>query len=274
VNQLQLPQQLEQQYNKCSVFIIKPIKMATGKTIFITYQFENEPYSTSTDYGFSTALHCRYIKRLTTDVLTAKKVGIYFDAETDFPFMANQSMTNGEGFTATKFNVLIQVQDGITDNNVNIKPDSNEWRKYDVTDQILNHTVGDRINPEDLVASTYSVDISNETLGDIYDLDYLNYPTQSQETNENLSFGEESIFFGTVSTDIVARVYSTDIPINLQLGEFNTSTNPTWNGSEPVYITEVAIYDNNGIQVAKGKLNFPIKKDNNVARSIVFGVDF
>jgi hypothetical protein len=247
--------------------------MATGKTIFITYQFENQPYSASTDYGFSSALHCRYITTLTTDVLTAKKVGLYFDANTDFPFMASATTSSGEGFTATKINVLLQIQDGITDETVKIRPNADEWRKYDVTSQIINHTVGNRISPENLVATTYNIDFNNNS-GDTYNLDYLNYPTLIQESDENLSFGEETIFFGTVRTDIIAKVYSTEIPINLSLNEFNFSTNPSWNGSESVYITEIAIYDNNGIQVAKGKLNFPIEKNSNVARSILFGLDF
>lgn len=245
----------------------------TGKTIFITYQFESGAYSGNTDYGFSSALHCRYITTITTDTLTSKKVGLFFDDDISFNFMAGQGQNDGVGFTATKINALIQVQDGITDEVDTIEPDPSAWRKYDVTDQITNHTVGERIDPTNLVGSTFSVDITSDP-GQEYNLNYLNYPTQSQDRSENLSFGEETIFFGTVKTDIKAKVYASDIPIVLPLNEYNASTNPTWNGNEPVYISEIAIYDDQGRQVAKAKLNFPIKKDSNVARSIVLGLDF
>lgn len=248
--------------------------MATGKTVFITYQFESSAFTSgTTDFGFSDALHCRYISKITTDTLNSKKIGLYFDENTNFNFMVGQANADGTGFTATKINALIQVQDGISDDTVTIKPDSSAWTKYDVTNQITNHTVGQRIDPINLLNSTLSVDINND-VGQPYNLNYLNYPTQTDTNSDNLFFGEESIFFGTVDTDVKARIYATDIPIILRLNEFNSSTNSTWNGEEPVYISEIAIYDDEGRQVAKAKLNFPIKKDSNVARSIVLGLDF
>ena len=89
-----------------------------------------------------------------------------------------------------------------------------------------------------------------------------------------MGYGEEAFFFGTVRTDIRATVYTTDIPIQLPLNEFNTTTNPTWNGVESVAISEIGIYDDNNNLVAIGKLNHPISKDATIARTIAFQLDF
>ena len=71
-----------------------------------------------------------------------------------------------------------------------------------------------------------------------------------------------------------ATAYTTDIPIVMPLNQFNSTTNPTWDGSVPVSVSEVGIYDSVGNLVAIGKLNNPISKDSTIARTIVFAMDF
>ena len=247
--------------------------MATGKTIFITYLFEGGAYAANKSYGFNGGIHCNYITKITTDTLDGKRLGLFFDSTTLFPYMATSDSVGGTGFTATGLSAIIQVVDGIADEDTVVKPESDLWAKYDITSQIEGHTLGNRIHPTGLTSTAFSIDINNNT-GTTYNLDYLNYPIDSESDSENLSFGEETVFFGTVRTDIKARVYSTDIPITLPLNEFNTSTNPTWNGIEPVQITEIGVYDDDGNLVGIGKLNFPISKDSTIARTIVFGIDF
>lgn len=245
--------------------------MATGFTIFHTYQFEDTPASASTSYGYSTPIHCKYIQSVTTDTLNGKSLSIFFSSADDLPFLADTGSTNGTGFTATKFNAIVQVVNGISDSGTTIAPASDNWFKLDLTDQINNHVVGAIISKISLVNTVYNIEFN--TLTDPYTLDYLDYPSIIAGEDE-MGFGEESVFFGTVRSDIRATVYTTDIPVVLPLNNFNSTTNPTWDGVEAVIIDEVGIYDDFGNLVAIGKLNYPITKDATIARTISFQLDF
>lgn len=246
--------------------------MASGFTIFSTFIFETAPYSASTSYGYSKAIHSNNIETTTTGSLNGKSLSLFFDSVNDFPFMAGTGSTSGTGFTATGFSAIIQIVSGITDTGVTITPDPALWNQFDLTSQINNHTVGDRIDPTNLVSSIFTIDFT--TTGSTYDLSYLDYPTSLTSDTLNMGFGEEAFFFGTVRSDISANVYTTDIPIVMPLNQYNSTTNPTWNGTESVQITEIGIYDNSGNLVAIGKLNYPIEKNSEVARTIQFAIDF
>jgi len=58
------------------------------------------------------------------------------------------------------------------------------------------------------------------------------------------------------------------------LSEFNSTTNPTWDGISSVAISEIGIYDEDKNLVAIGKLNNPIIKDSSITRTISFAIDF
>lgn len=246
--------------------------MLSGLTIFSTYVFETATYSSSVSYGYSKAIHSNYIQTITTDSLDGKTLSLFFDSVNDFPFMAGSGSTSATGFTATGFTAIVQVVSGISTNDLEIKPDPAQWRQYDLTSQIKNHTIGDRIDPNNLANSIFIIDFIDQGLP--YDLSYLDYPTSLDVDNLNMGFGEEAFFFGTVKTDISANVYTTDIPVVMPLNQFNSTTNPTWNGNEPVQITEIGLYDENNNLVGIGKLNYPIEKNNTIARTIQFAIDF
>ena len=245
--------------------------MATGFTIFMTYQFEDTPAAQSTSYGYSPAIHCTYISTITTDDLNGKALNMYFSSADDLPFLADSNSVDGTGFTATKLNAIVQILNGISDSDITITPSSSEWYKVDITDQIQNHVVGAVIDKVNLVNSTFNVEFNS--LNTPYTLDYLNYPS-NVASDDVMGFGEEAFFFGTVKTDIRATVYTTDIPINLPLNSYNTTTNPTWDGVSPVTISEIGIYDNQNNLVGIGKLNYPINKDATISRTIAFQIDF
>lgn len=246
--------------------------MASGYTVFSTYQFEGASYSASTSYGYTTPIHCNYIQKTEASTLSGKALNMFFGSVNDFPFLADSGSTNGTGFTATKINAIVQVVSGITDNDITIIPDPTLWKKFDITDQIVNHTVGDAINKTNLVNTLFTIDLNKSV--PYYDLSYLNYPTSLTLDDDRLAFGEEAILFGTVRSDIKATVYTTDIPIVLPLNQYNSSTNPTWDGVSKVFISEIGIYDENNNLVAIGKLNYPISKDSGIARTILFALDF
>jgi hypothetical protein len=245
--------------------------MASGYTIFLTYQFEDSPASASTSYGYAPSIHCNYIQTITTDTLAGKALNMFFSSANDLPFFADTGSTNGTGFTATKLNAIVQVINGVSDSGTTITPSANGWFIVDLTDQINNHVLGAVIDKNSLVNTLFNIEFN--TLTEPYTLDYLDYPSNVSSSDE-MGFGEEAFFFGTVRSDIRATVYTTDIPINLALNTYNSTTNPTWDGVSPVAISEIGIYDDNNNLVGIGKLNYPINKDATIARTIAFEIDF
>ena len=250
--------------------------MASGKTIFITYNFEGGSFAEYENYGFNETIHCNYITKLETDTLIGKDINFFFESIEDFPFMVNASGitygNTGYGWNAFKINAIIQIIDGISDSGTTITPDSASWKKLDVTEQIVNYVSGQTINPDDMTQTVFSISQFDYSLAPNYTLNYLNIAPKLND--DALSFGEEVYFFGNIKTEIEAIAYSTDIAVNLPLNQFNSTTNPTWDGLQAVQITEIGLYDDNGNLVAIGKLNYPIAKNSAVSRSILFQMDF
>ena len=59
----------------------------------------------------------------------------------------------------------------------------------------------------------------------------------------------------------------------MNLGDFNSSTNATWDG-QSVFASEIGIYDDNNNLVAIGKFNDPVEKNATLSRTILFAIDF
>lgn len=252
--------------------------MLEGFTIFFTYGFETDDYESTPQYGdlgYSNAIHCNYIQKLTTDNISNKSINFYFKSATNFPFLAGQNLLNGKGWSAKRIYGIIQYVNNNIFSNVNdIKPFSDQWRKFDVTSQINGYVTNQTLSPSDLELVTFNISLGDYNTAPIYDLSYLNYPISLPIDANKLSFGEEQVFFGNVSTEIEAIAYSSDIAISLPLNQFNSTTNLTWDQISSVQISEIGIYDNFGNLVAIGKLNNPISKNNSIARTIVLGLDF
>jgi len=245
-------------------------------TIFITYLLETAGlFLEEVSYGYKTPVHCNYIQKIITEDYNDKTVSLSFDNNDEFRFMAGPSditnIGNGYGWSADKFYILMQIIDGIDDT---IKPESDQWRKIDKTSTINNYAVwlGKAIPPEELIKSVFIIRDDEYENAPLYNLSYLNYPIQT-DTN-NLQFGEEVFLYGNVKAKISANIFSMNLSAVLPLNEFNISQNPTWVEGETVYITEIGIYDDDGILLGIGKLNTPIDKNSNIQRTIEFKIDF
>jgi hypothetical protein len=252
--------------------------MAQPATVFITYLLENNGgLQQNVSFGYKTPIHCNYIQRIETDdAISGKTVTISFPDTEEFRFMRGPSeitsANNGYGWTADKFYILMQVVEGIGDN---ISPLPDQWKKFDKTSSINNYSTwfNKAIPPADLKVSKFFITGSDYLSNNIYyDLSYLNYPTSTDDTN--LQFGEEVFFYGNVKGKIAATIQSMRINAILPLNEFNTSQNPTWTLGDSVYITEIGIYDEDGVLLGIGKMNLPIDKDSNKYRTIEFKLDF
>ena len=234
-------------------------------TVFTSYLLE------STD-GYSSAIHCNYIKTipLDTDTPDIMQVNMNFQNVEDFKFL---STNNGiTGYTADRIFALIQIVSGT----VGVKPLASDWKKFEIIP--TGHVAGTPLTADELTAESFIIPLHDYYVDPLvfipYNLTYLNYPTSA---SGDLCFGDEVYFFGNVSTEIHADVYVTDLSIRLPLNEFNSSSNITWAKVFPrpaVAITEIGIYDDNKNLVAIGKLNDPIVKDGTIARTILFALDF
>ena len=250
--------------------------MANGYTIFTSYFFKPKGQSTK-GAGFGQAIHCNYIKPIlvTTDPYS-EEVRVSFSNSNDFKFLSS-TISGGTGYTASEFNILVQLvaNSGFTKIS-DVKPNPALWKIVNVTNQISDYTVAAYtagtffIKPTGLTTTVFKVPMLNYNSYPFYNLQYLNYPTSVS----GFSFGAETFFLGNVYTEIHADVYTTNLSLVLNLNEFNSSTNSTWDRISRVAITEIGIYDANKNLVAIGKLNDPLEKDDTIGRTIAFAIDF
>ncbi len=231
-------------------------------TIYTTYLFENDEYTSNNPLGCSSPIHCNYINKLDVETISNSQLSLYFTNEEDFPFMYNGD-NNYYKWSANSIKILIQ----IIDNNNPTKPKNDAWRVCDVTNQL---EFTNYIKPSDLVRKIFNIKLNEYYDFPTYDLTYLSYPTN----NNGLSFGDEQFFIGNVTTKIMAEAHRMSIPINLNNNTYNFTTNPTWDGIQDVLISEVGIYSEDGILLGVGKLNKPINKNNTINRNISFEIDF
>ena len=234
-----------------------------GYTVFITYLLESIS-------GYSTGIHCNHIQTIlmNTDNPSIMEISLSFSNPDEFKFLGD--ITSGAGYNANKIYAIIQVVSGMT----NVTPNPAQWYKFDVTDQIK--TDGTPLTAAELTSVAFRIPLFNYGNAPdfiLYDLTYLDYPSAGSD----LCFGDEVYFLGNVTTDIHADVYVTDLSVLLDLNEFNSSTNKTWDSTrDKVSITEIGIYDDSTPKnlVAIGKLNSPLDKDSTIARTILFALDF
>ena len=244
--------------------------MAHKYTVFISYVL------IPTGDTYTQGVHCNYINsvELETDDPYINEIQINFPEVSDFKFLSSD-ISNGTGYTANRFHALVQLVDAeLFDDEADIAPSGDAWKCLDVTDQVSGYT--GILTPANLTSQVFTISLYNYNSLPDYDMNYLNYPSNEVSSENLLCFGDETYFFGNVTADIKAIAYTTDISVNLPLNEFNSTTNPTWDGmvDEQVYITEIGIYNQNKELVAIGKLNNPISKDSTIARTIVFAMDF
>jgi hypothetical protein len=251
--------------------------MAAGYTAFMTYMLVPESGSTN-GYGYSRPIHCNYINNIVFEDLTNKEFNIYFNDAAEFKFLSNEG---GTGFTAHYIYVLAQLIDNGPYASVDdVKPFSDQWRLFDVTEQVSGYTSGMTLTAQQLSSDVFRIPIADYYIAPLYDLSYLDYPAAvtgtTSPTTELLCFGDETYFMGNVTTSVEAIAYTMDLAINLPLDQFNSSDNSTWNSGldGQVFISEIGLYDSEKNLVGIAKLNNPIPKDDSISRTIVFGMDF
>jgi hypothetical protein len=156
------------------------------------------------------------------------------------------------GFYANKFEVICQKVDGSG------RPESNEWKIIDFTDQLLPYMVNGYITQESLTANTFVITQELYDSALIYGLnDYINL-TPVGFSGQQLNFGDEYYFYGNIETDIQATIYEMVYKINLSQAEFQTPSNTSWSSTNNRYITEIGLYDSDKNLMIISKIQSPI----------------
>jgi hypothetical protein len=219
---------------------------ADTEYLYLTYKFED----TGTTFSY---LHCNYYQKIqgpnsgctSVDQCVAVRFGNEFPCLTDTGVLS--------GFSANKFSILCQKVVGLS------RPDPALWKEMDFTSQI-NLTGGGYILPSAVTSTTFVVCEENYNLAPLYDLsDYIDI-TPLNETGSTLNFGDEYYFYGVIDTDIMATIYELRYKCNLASSQFTYSSNPTWTTGQPIYFTEIGLYDSDKDLLLVSKFQSPQKR--------------
>jgi hypothetical protein len=230
--------------------------------VYVTYLLE----STS---GYTTGLQSQYITCVSFGVdcapdVSSKDINITFPAG-QLPYMY---VSGGTGWYADTFKILVQkVPTGTY-------PDPANWTEMDFTSDISGHVVGNRIDPLNLEASTFTITNTTFTSGTTYNLDnYINIPLNGE--TDILQFGDEQFFYGNLEASGIITNYRTVFNFTIPPNQWNFSINPTYAGSgQNVRISEIGVYDNVGNLVAIGKFIIPIEKTITTTILLEIALDF
>jgi hypothetical protein len=219
------------------------------ETLFLTYRLNNS--------AFTNSLHCNYYQTITGNDQSllpgASDILVRFGNE--FPFLKVPVSGLPSGFTATDIKLLAQKVSSAT-----TRPDVTQWREINVLSQLSATTVGGYLTISGLTGTTIQLTKNMYDTAPIYDLnDYISLPVLNQ-TGITLNFGGEFFFFGTIETDIQATIYVMNFLCNLGQTQFFDSSNPTWDGTTPPYVTEVALYNANKELMVISKIQSPEKR--------------
>jgi hypothetical protein len=247
------------------------ISGGTPQTFWVTYMFE---YDGDTQLN---GLPCNYLTKISVN----ENVG-----ECEVPYPSNMALKFGtiaghnqlshlqptfdgatHGFVATTMKVLIQE----TTNDADKLPNHNLWTEVDITSLIPNHTVGQFINPNNLIDFNFIITGLMVEDGKLFDLEnYLtingvvgNTNNIPNEPSSEPQFGDEQPFPGSIKL-----VRSTDIEemrflLNLPDTQFTETQNPTYSNVARVndkYVTEVVLLDQNKDVLVVAKTATPVKR--------------
>lgn len=238
----------------------------SGKTYFVTTLFENETYGSSTSFGYAPSIHCGYIKQINgeNDVNGRPKFLKVKFPSNSFPYMRNDSGLSdyGTGWNANSIQILVNEQSLNYNYDINSVPATGWTRVSDVAiggnGVYLASDAGDNtIDPNKLNAHEFIISRQDVNSGSTYVL-YSGCTSYQSELN----FGDECFFFGTINTGTMTTNYYSSIVGVALPGDLVTSTNSTFDilKNDSVYISEIAVLDDNNNVVAVGKPTNPLRK--------------
>jgi hypothetical protein len=226
----------------------------TGHTLWVTYVIANESGSALN------ALPCNYYTKI-SGTSTPSSVTLNFKSS-EFQFLGSDIK---HGFVGKRLLLFMQLTTG------NTIPSANLWKYADYTNKITGSTYNGTtyITANDLTSSTYTIDKTTYDNALAFDLDshlsgltsnYLGTLTSSDFNVTIPQFGDEQPFPCSIRLVRGTDVEEFNFLINLPIGKFNISQNPTHTNGQDVYMTEFALLDNSKKALVIAKTPTPIKR--------------
>jgi len=253
----------------------------SGKTYYVTYLTESDStYKSGSTYGYPKSLPSGYISRITGESDSSGNA-TYLNAlfpSNSFPYLrSSEGMKtySGTGWNANKVQLLVNVVDNTSLYDYNTIP-SNNWKLISsgIGNGIYTGDTTDlSINP--LKLQGYQFVISNEDYvsGTTYVINSV-FTQNNNIRTSGLTFGNESFFFGTFKSNILATSFKSSIVVIADSSSFNSSSNSSFDSDvdTKTYITEIGILSDTGEFVGVGKPTYPIEKSN--ARFLAFKLEY
>jgi hypothetical protein len=272
------------QFDPCNSSIVYDTTglLESGYTYFVTYILESDSYAPDTSYGYPSALPCGYVQRIEPSFDTNGNP-LFLKASFpsfSFPYLRGSSeMTSlsGTGWSANKAQILVNKVDTTTNPNVDFDTvPTDGWVR--ISDGVgsgifTGSSASTTISSSELNSKQFIISKEDYLSGTTYTLDSDFYSNADYLNESGLTFGNESFFFGTVKTSILATVYKTVLTTQAPDTQYNSSENPSFDGTldANTYITEIGIFNSAGTLVAVGKFTYPVKK--NPSRYIMFQLE-
>ncbi len=251
-----------------------------GHRMYLTYWLNNTGSTTTTP-----TLPCQRYTVIQNNSNSDMDVAFRINNVGELPYMRKVELPtyDGRGFFADQFNLLAQ---SINPNNVD-RPDPSLWRMIDFTSTKITASAststigsGETINPFLLENQGYT-NTGFLLTGERYEAasattfnlgDEISMPSGS--FYDQMTFGDERLFYGNLRTHIGATIYKTLFTINVDGASISSSSNSTYSYGDDRYITEVGILDNSGNLVIVGKLSRPVRLANSTTATIELTIDF
>jgi hypothetical protein len=232
-----------------------------GQNIWVTYMFN---YSGDTAIN---GLPCNYYSKIrveANDTVLNRPSQLYINFDDDsFPYMEYSNFCDGvvNGHIANKLQILIQIT------GINELPTHDGWKIIDYTSLITNHTLGNLINPSNLINKSIIITNSLYSGATPFDIetflgDVPNEPSSSPQ------FGDEQPFPGSVSLVRASDIEKMSFLVNLPSTQFNVSQNPTYTNGLDKRITEIGLLNSNKEVLVIAKTSNPVKRSGTQVFSI------
>ena len=256
----------------------------TDYSYYVTYVTYSNTYLSGTSYGYPQSLPCSYVERIDgqTDSNDMGSVLAVSFPSFAFPFMrnsANLETLSGTGWNANSIQILLQEITTSATTLVGDLPTGN-WKLISngIGNGIYTGETGQNtIAPQSLQSHAFMITQQDYDSGTTYSLigQFSAFTSNIDfAASSGLTFGNETFFYGNLTTGIQANVFKTIITVFARNDEFNSSTyNSTFNSlyDENTFITEIGILNANDELVAVAKPSYPIKK--NESRYLAFQLE-
>ena len=260
----------------------------TGYSYYVTYIIGANLQNTSgVSFGYPQEINCNYISRIdgvNDSSGHPQYLRVNFSGNS-LPFMRNginmgaSSPFSGTGWAANKVQIMVNKINTTTYPNMQIDDlPTDNWTL------ISNELAGGNgifsggssaIDPSTLLSNTFIITQQDFNSGSTYVLNgqYSAFTMNTDTTQDGITFGDESFFFGNITAGIMATTFKSILTVAVPDTALNTTVNPSFDSlyDSDIYITEIGIIDNSNTLVGVGKPTSPIKK--NASRYLVFQLE-